>query len=109
MCVDCTARKSAAKRAKEQCTQRALSGETRGRKRRVLGDVDPNVQQKAPRLALNEPTRWDMASQRTKEQMRLKAARERENRYRRNNIVTPVATHSLGTELPAFSHIPSPS
>lgn len=63
MCVDCTARKSAAKRAKEQCTQRAVSGETHGRKRRVLGDTDPNVQRKAPRLAPNEPTRWDMASQ----------------------------------------------
>jgi hypothetical protein len=46
MCVDCTARKSAAKRAKEQCTQGAVSGETRGRKRRVLGDTDPNVQRK---------------------------------------------------------------
>ena len=41
--------------------------------------------------------------------MRLKAARERENRYRRNNSVTPVPTHSLGMDLPAFSSIPFPS
>ena len=109
MCIDCTARKSATKGAKEQCTDRVVSGETRGRKRRVLGDTDPNVQRKAPRLAPNEPARWDMASQQTREQMRLKAARERENRYRRNNSVTPVPTHSLGMDLPAFSSIPFPS
>ena len=109
MCVDCTARNSAAKRAKEQGAQRVVSTETRGRKRRVLGDTDPNVQRKAPRLAPNEPARWDMASQHTKEQMRLKAARERENRYRRNNSVTPVPTHSPGMDLPAFSSIPFPS
>lgn len=72
MCVDCTARNSAAKRAKEQCAQRVVTTETRGRKRRVLGDADPNVQRKAPRLASNEPARWDMASQQTREQMRLK-------------------------------------
>jgi hypothetical protein len=109
VCFDCTARNSAAKRAKEQCAQRVVSTETRGRKRRVLGDADPNVQRKAPRLAPNEPARWDMASQQTREQMRLKAARERENRYRRNNSVTPVPTHSLGMDLPAFSSIPFPS
>jgi hypothetical protein len=50
-----------------------------------------------------------MASQQTREQMRLKAARERENRYRRNNSVAPVPTHSLGMDLPAFSSIPFPS
>jgi hypothetical protein len=109
MCVDCTAKNAAAKRAKEQCTQQAVSGETRGRKRRVLEDMDPNVQRKAPRLAPNEPTRWDMASQNTKEQMRLKAARDRENRYRRNNCITLVPTHSPGMDLLAFSSIPLPS
>ncbi|KID81516.1 ATP-dependent DNA helicase PIF1 [Metarhizium guizhouense ARSEF 977] len=96
-CVDCTATKSAAKK------------ETRGRKRRVLGDADPNVQRKAPRLAPKVPARWDMASQHTKEQMRSNAARERQNRYRRNNNVTPVPTHSAGMDLPAFSSIPFPS
>jgi hypothetical protein len=109
VCVDCTARNSAAKRAKEQCAQRVVPTETRGRKRRVLGDTDPNVQRKAPRLAPNKPTRWDMASQHTTEQMRSKAARERENRYRRNNGFTPGPTHSHEMGLPAFSPIPFPS
>jgi hypothetical protein len=108
-CVNCTARISAAKRAKEQGVDRVVSTDIRGRKRRVLGDTDPNVQRKAPRLAPKEPARWDMASQQTREQMRLKAARERENRYRRNNSVAPVPTHSLGMDLPAFSSIPFPS
>ena len=92
MCIDCTAKNSAAKRAKEQCAQRVICTESRGRKRRALGDTGPNVQRKAPRLAPNEPVRWDMASQHTKEQLRPKAARERENRYRRNNSVTSVPT-----------------
>ena len=43
MCIDCTAKLPAVKRAKEQCAQRAVSTEIRGRKRRVLGDTDPNV------------------------------------------------------------------
>ena len=109
MCIDCTAKQSAARMAKEQSAPRVDSAETRGRKRRVLGDTDPNVQRKAPRLAPNEPIRWDMASQHTKEQMRSKAAREREIRYRRNNSFTPVPTHSPGMDLPAFSSIPLPS
>jgi hypothetical protein len=108
-CVDCAARISAAKRVKEQGVHRVVSTEIRGRKRRVLGDTDPNVQRKAPRLAPKEPARWDMASQHTKEQMRSKAARERENRYRRNNRFTPVPSHSPGMDLPAFSSIQLPS
>jgi hypothetical protein len=109
MCIDCTAKNSAAKRAKEQSAQQVVSTESNGRKRRELGDMDPNVQRKAPRLAPNEPVRWDMASQHTKEQMRSKAARERENRYRRNNRFTPVPSHSPGMDLPAFSSIQLPS
>ncbi|KJZ69642.1 hypothetical protein HIM_10958 [Hirsutella minnesotensis 3608] len=108
-CVDCTATKSAAKKAKEQSAQGFVSTETGGRKRTVLGDADPNVQRKAPKLAPKEPARWDMASQHTKEQMRSKAARERQNRYRRRNNFTPVPTHSPGMDLPAFSSIPFPS
>jgi hypothetical protein len=88
---------------------KGFSENSRGGKRRVLGDMDPNVKRKAPRLAPKEPARWDMASQYTKEQMRSKAARERENRYRRNNSFTPVPTHSAGMELLAFSSIPLPS
>jgi hypothetical protein len=106
VCFDCKARNSTAKRAKEQCAQRVVSTETRGRKRRVLGDADLNVQRKAPRLTPNEPARWDIASQQMREQIRLKAARERENRYRRNNSVTPIPTHSLRMDLPAFHSIP---
>jgi hypothetical protein len=49
-----------------------------------------------------------MASQHTKEQMRPKAARERE-RYRRNYGITPKPTPSLQTDLPVFSSIPLPS
>ena len=109
ICIACTARRSNATRAKESSAQRVLSENCRGGKRRVLGDMDPNVKRKAPRLAPKEPARWDMASQHTKEQMRLKAARERENRYRRNNSFTPVPMHSAGMELPAFSSIPFPS
>jgi hypothetical protein len=74
MCIDCKAKLPSVKRAKKQCAQRLISTESRGRKRRVLGDTDPNVQRKAPRLAPNEPVRWDMASQHTKERMRSKAA-----------------------------------
>jgi hypothetical protein len=109
MCLDCTAKQAAARRAKEQSAQSVVPAETRGRKRKVLADMDSNVQRKEPRLAPKEPERWDMASQQTRGQMRLKAARERENRYRRNNSVTPVPTHSLGMDLPAFSSIPFPS
>jgi ATP-dependent DNA helicase PIF1 len=108
MCIDCTAKNSVAKKAKEQCAQRVVSIDSRGRKRRVLGDTDPNVQRKAPRLAPKEPVRWDM-SQYTKEQMRERAARERANRYRRNNSVTHVPTPSVPMDLPAFSSIPFPS
>jgi hypothetical protein len=57
MCLDCTAKQAAARRAKEQSAQSVVSAETRGRKRKVVGDADPNVQQNAPRLAPNEPAR----------------------------------------------------
>jgi hypothetical protein len=109
ICIGCAARRSNATRAKEISAQRFLSQNSRGGKRRVLGDTDPNVKRKVPRLAPKEPVRWDMASQYTKEQMRSKAARERENRYRRNNSFIPVPTDSAGMDLPAFSSIPSPS
>jgi hypothetical protein len=109
LCIGCNATKSAAKRARQQPKQQPATSGTRGRKRKVLGDGDPNVERKAPRLVPKEPTRWDMASQHTKEQMRSKAARERQNRYRRNNSFTPVPTHSLETDLLAFSSIPFPS
>jgi hypothetical protein len=74
ICVGCTARRSNATRAKEKSEQRIVSRDSRGEKRRVLGDRDPNVKRKAPRLAPKEPVRWAMASQHTREQMRLKAA-----------------------------------
>ena len=81
MCIDCTAKNSAAKRAKEQSAQQVVCTESNSQKRRELGDMDPNVQQKACWLALKEPVQQDMALQHTKEQMRSKAAREQENRY----------------------------
>ena len=109
LCIGCNATKSAAKQARRHNKQQPATSGTRGRKRRVLGDGDPNVQRKAPRLAPKEPVRWDMASQHTKDQMRSKAARERENRYRRNNSLTPIPTPSLRIDLPAFSSIPFPS
>jgi hypothetical protein len=108
MCLDCTAKQSAARRAREQSAQSVVSAETRGRKRKVLTDMDSNVQRKAPKLAPKEPVRWDMRKY-TKEQIRSKAARERENRYRRNNSVTPVPTYAPGMDLPAFSSIAFPS
>jgi hypothetical protein len=60
MCLDCTAKQSAARRAREQSAQSVVSAETRGRKRKVLTDMDSNVQRKAPKLAPKEPVRWDM-------------------------------------------------
>jgi hypothetical protein len=57
MCIDCTAKNSTAKRAKEQSVQQVVCTESNSRKRRELRDIDPNVQQKAPRLVLNEPIR----------------------------------------------------
>src|ERR1700709_1545041 len=54
-CIACTARRSNATRAKETSAQRVLSENCRGGKRRVLGDMDPNVKRKAPRLAPKEP------------------------------------------------------
>jgi hypothetical protein len=53
--ISCTAIKSAAKRAREQSAQKVVSTGSRGRKRRVLGDMDPSVQRKAPKLASKEP------------------------------------------------------
>lgn len=108
-CHDCIARKSAAKKSKEQCAEQPALAETRGRKRKVLRSVDPNVQRKTPRLAPQEPVRWDMASQGTKERMRSTAARERENRYRRNNSLSTISSNSLGEDSPTFSSVPFPS
>lgn len=108
-CHDCIARKAAAKKSKEQCAEQPALPETRGRKRKVLRSVDPNVQRKTPRLAPQELVRWDMASQGTKERMRSTAARERGNRYRRNNSLSTISSNSLGEDSPTFSSIPFPS
>jgi hypothetical protein len=109
MCMNCAAKSSAAKRANDRSAQQVVSTENSGRKRRVLGDMDPNAHRKAPRLAPNGPIRWDMASQYTKERMRSKAARERENRYRRNNSPNHVPLPSIPVDLSASSSIPFPS
>ncbi|KID80837.1 ATP-dependent DNA helicase PIF1 [Metarhizium guizhouense ARSEF 977] len=108
-CVDCTSRYSAAKKATERSAQGFVSTETRGRKRRVLGETGPNVQRKAPRLAPKVPARWDMASQRTKEQMRSKAASERQNRYRRNNNLPPISSRSPDADPSTVSSVLFPS
>ena len=97
-CIVCSAKKSAARRTKK-ATKQPVVAKALGRKRKVLGVSDSNAQQKVPRLAPKEPIRWDMASQCTKEQMRSKAARDRENRYRRNNSLTPIPTPSVRIDL----------
>jgi hypothetical protein len=103
LCIACNAIKSAARQARQQPEQQPATSETRGRKRKVLGDRDPNAPRQAPTLAPREPVRWDIASQHTKEQMRSKAASERESRYRRNNNIAPVPTQPPGIHLPACS------
>jgi hypothetical protein len=67
LCIACNAITSAARQARQHPEQQPATSETRGRKRKVLGDRDLNAPRKAPTLAPREPVRWDMASQHTKE------------------------------------------
>jgi len=108
-CIVCIGKRTATAKMSKSLPLVQETKQARNRKRKVLGEVDGNASRKAPRLAPKEPVRWDMASQFTREQMRPEAARERENRYRRNNSLSPIPTPSLRIDLPEFSSILFPS